>query len=72
MVLFFPSILQKQILVFQNFYFGNAKVKVFDTDTLYNKYDNKCTKLEVGIWLISVSKARNGLRTYCKGYKDNI
>lgn len=49
MVIFFPSILHKQIRVFQNFYFGNAKVKVFDTDTLYNKYDNKCTKLEVGI-----------------------
>ena len=72
MVPFFPQYFTKKNLVFQNFYFRNAKVKVFDADTLYNKYDNKCTKLEVGIWLISVSKAKNGLLTYCKGYKDNI
>lgn len=49
MVVFFFQYFTKINFVFQNFYFGNAKVKVFDTDTLYNKYDNKCTKLEVGI-----------------------
>ena len=49
MVPFFPQYFTKKNLVSQNFYFGNAKVKVFDTDTLYYKYDNKCTKLEVGI-----------------------